>query len=57
MNANKDVHNNVSSVLAANLCIYAMQYGETPVMIARELGEEDILEELVNNSANQNSVQ
>ena len=54
MNANKDVHNNVSSVLAANLCIYAMQYGETPVMIARELGEEDILEELVNNSANQN---
>ena len=42
---------------AANLRIYAMQYGETPVVIARELGEEDILEELVNNSANQNSVQ
>ena len=39
---------------AANLCIYAMQCGETPVMIATELGEEDILEELVDNSANQN---
>ena len=41
---------------AANLCIYAMQYGETPVMIATELGEKDILDELVNYSANHNSV-
>ena len=58
MRANPNLSNYVSKIillchsLKTHVHVFATQNGDTPVMIARELDEKEILQELVDNRAN-----